>query len=415
MATREEYYCDYAAATPLDPVVRAAMEPYLGRAFGNPSSLHTFGQEASAAVFRARRTIAGALETHHAEIVFTGSATEANNLALRGAVKGTRNPPPRIIVSAIEHESALETARDLEKDGVEVVYLPVSRDGIVNLDRLAATLNDRTVLVSVMYANNEVGAIQPIAKIAKIIRNFRMERAKNNTHVPSSYWLVARGSLPLFHTDAVQAFQYLDCRVDTLGVDMMTLSSHKIYGPKGIGALYVKHEIRNKGQGTQDGNSMSHVSCPMSPIITGGGQESGLRSGTENVPAIVGFAKAVEIAGRLREREASRVSELRDRLLRALRRGVPALRVNGSLRHRLPNNLNVFLPGRKAGELIMRLDLKGFAIAAGSACAARSPEPSRVLRAMGHSNARARESVRITLGRATTARAVDSLARAILK
>ena len=226
---KERIYLDYAATTPVDPAVRRAMEPYFARVFGNPGSLHRFGQEASAAVFAARRAIADAIGARHDEIVFTGSATEANNLALRGAVAAyIRAHPrfirsdrrPRIIVSAIEHESILETARDLERDGAEVVYLPISREGIVDLKKLARSINNRTVLVSIQYANNEVGTIQPMAEIANIVRNF-----KSSIQLPGV-------SLPVFHTDAAQALQFLDCGVTTLGADLMTLSSHKVYGPK---------------------------------------------------------------------------------------------------------------------------------------------------------------------------------------
>src|SRR3989338_6994102 len=242
-------YLDYAASTPIDPRVVAAMSPYFTEIFANPNSLHRFGQEASRAVFVSRQTIARSLGADYKEIIFTGSATEANNLALRGSIKRIMNnampagrqelriKKPRIKTTAIEHESVLETCRDLEKEGVEVIYIPVNKEGIVDLKKLKSALNDRTVLVSVMYANNEIGTIQPIDKISEIIRNFRESRIRNQEY----------SLFPLFHTDAVQAFQYLDCSVENLGVDLMTLSAHKIYGPKGIGALFIrnsKHEAR---------------------------------------------------------------------------------------------------------------------------------------------------------------------------
>src|SRR3989344_3791452 len=254
-------YLDYAASTPVDPRVAAAMSPYFTNIFANPNSLHHFGQEASRAVFVSRQTIARSLGADYRDIIFTGSATEANNLALRGSIKRIMNnampagrqelriKKPRIITTAIEHESVLETCRDLEKEGVEVIYIPVNKEGIVDLKKLKSALNDRTVLVSVMYANNEIGTIQPIDKISEIIRHFRESRIKNQESrkadskfkIPACRQAWHNSLFPLFHTDAVQAFQYLDCNVKNLGVDLMTLSAHKIYRPKGIGALYVRN------------------------------------------------------------------------------------------------------------------------------------------------------------------------------
>lgn len=462
---KQQLYFDYAATTPVDPRVRAAMEPFFSEEFGNPSSIHLFGQRASAAVFAARRTLAGTIGADAREVMFTGSATEANNLALRGIARGYRdqvvqtlmslqtrrgigyrqtedspgkrpktlypkpqpdrqagytpNPysalPPRIIISSIEHESILETARDIERDGVEVVMLPVSRDGIVSLAALRRALNERTVLVSVMYANNEVGTIQPIAEIADIIRGYRDQgigyRQKENLKSGDSKtpYPIPHTPYPFLHTDAVQAFQYLDCGVDRLGADLMTLSAHKIYGPKGIGALYMRQVGSDKRQDGQ--KSVSPVAVPLSPVITGGGQEWDMRSGTENVPGIIGFGKAAELAVNMRGREASRIAGLRERFLKLIHVRRPDISLNSSRCTRLPNNVNVYVPGVKAEELVMKLDLRGIAVAAGSACAARALRPSHVLRAMGYSDAQARESVRITFGRATTARDIDILVR----
>ena len=317
-------YLDYAASTPIDPRVVAAMSPYFTEIFANPNSLHRFGQEASRAVFVSRQTIARSLGADYKEIIFTGSATEANNLALRGSIKAIQKIQihsnnsngnsdilnrPRIIVSVIEHESVLETCRDLEKEGVEVIYISVNKEGIVDLKKLRSTLNDRTVLVSVMYANNEIGTIQPIDKISEIIRNFRESRIKNQeSRKADSKFIIHNSLFPLFHTDAVQAFQYLDCNVKNLGVDLMTLSAHKIYGPKGIGALYVRDAIQKIQIHSNNSNGNSDISDRLlAPIITGGDQENGLRSGTENVSYIVGFAKAVEIADKVRGPESARV------------------------------------------------------------------------------------------------------------
>ena len=387
-------YLDYAASTPVDKTVKAAMEPYFSEIFGNPGALHWFGQEASAAVFKAREVIAESLGATYKEIGFTGSATEANNLALRGAVKCHKADKPKkikIITTAIEHESVLETCRDLENEGVEVVYVPVSREGVVDVEKLKSAIDERTVLVSVMYANNEVGTIQPISEISKIIQAFK------DKHSTSPY--------PLFHTDAVQALQYLDCDINKLDVDLMTLSAHKIYGPKGIGMLYARNLYLKP-----------HT---LHPIIIGGGQERGLRSGTENVANIVGFAKAMELVRKVKNSETKRISELRDYLLRGLKKISASRRtkitVNGDFKNRLPNNLNVYIPGHNAGDLLIKLDLAGIAISPGAACSARLARPSYVLTAMGLPHSRCAESLRITLGRQTTKADIDKTLKIMLK
>lgn len=424
-------YLDYAATTPVDPLVEKAMRPYFTEKFGNPGSLHFFGQSAMAAVDEAREKIAKAIGADFREIIFTGSATEANNLALRGAVRATNlfstgtgrssapaaeaalglspsrlfasqkdqarlgsetfrtktsKSPYRIIISAVEHESILETARNLEREGIEVIYLPVDRRGFVDLKKMEKSLNERTVLVSVMYANNEIGTIQPIAEIAKIIQEFRRQNLEfMDKHTPKSYILNSI-AYPLFHTDAAQAFQYLNCDVNKLGVDLMTLSGHKIYGPKGIGVLYVK---KNPQPTTYN----------LQPLITGGGQEFGFRSGTENVPLIVGFAKAVELVIKGRKKETGRIKILCDYFWQGLKKIVPRAAVNGSFKNRLPNNLNVWLPGYSAEDLLVRLDLAGIAVSSGSACSARSVEPSHVLRSIGCGEKRIKQSLRFTLGK----------------
>src|SRR3989344_2182322 len=411
-------YLDYAASTPIDPRVVAAMSPYFTEIFANPNSLHRFGQEASRAVFVSRQTIARSLGADYKEIIFTGSATEANNLALRGSIKAIQKIQihsnnsngnsdilnrPRIIVSVIEHESVLETCRDLEKEGVEVIYISVNKEGIVDLKKLRSTLNDRTVLVSVMYANNEIGTIQPIDKISEIIRNFRESRIKNQeSRKADSKFIIHNSLFPLFHTDAVQAFQYLDCSVENLGVDLMTLSAHKIYGPKGIGALFIrnsKHEARNPKQISNSKFQIPNVS------------NFDIRTGTENVTYIVGFAKAVEIADKMRGLESVRVEKLRNYFWRSLQKafGSKSIALNGSLQNRLPNNLNVYFPGRSAQELLIKLDLIGeVAASSGAACATRVNKESYVLKALGFTPARASGSLRFSLGRPTTKKEIDS-------
>ena len=389
-------YLDYAATTPVESRVFKEMEPYFSEKYGNPGSLHLFGQEAIAAVDRSRETIAemiGApLAAGFREVIFTGSATEANNLALRGVVKqlkiqNSKFKIPRIIVSAIEHESVLRTAEDLEKDGVEVIYIPVSRKGFVDLKKLKSALDEKTILVSVMYANNEIGTVQPISEISKVIKKFRSTKIHNLT--PNTY--------PLFHTDAVQAFQYLDCDVSKLGVDLMTLSAHKIYGPKGVGALYV----RNLQLNTYNSSSLrSSEPNGLKPIITGGGHEFGLRSGTENVPSIIGFARAVEFAAEMREKERKRISKLRDYFWKELKKIYPAALRNGG-EPNLPNILNIYFPNHLSEDLLIKLDMAGVAVSSGSACRARSTKPSHVLEALRLPTKRIKSSIRFSLGRFT--------------
>jgi cysteine desulfurase len=375
-------YLDYAASTPVDPAVLHAMEPYFMKRFGNPGSLHSFGQEAIAALDRSRETIARSIGAEFRDIIFTSSATEANNLALRGVVRAGENKKYRVIISAIEHESVLETARGLERAGVEVIYVPVDKQGVVNLKKLKESLNDKTVLVSIMYANNEIGTVQPIREIGKIIREF-----KETSLV---------GAKPFFHTDAAQAFQFLDCNAATLGVDLMTLSSHKIYGPKGTGALYIGKNIR------------SAQSVSLDAVISGGGQEYNLRSGTENVPAIVGFAKAIELADAARKKESLRIAALRDQLWRGIQKIYPKAEINGAAfdqkAQTLPNILNIYFPGYHAQELLTKFDLAGLAVSSGSACRSRAMESSYVIEALGaskNSPERAKSSIRFSPGRPT--------------
>ena len=480
----KKIYLDYAASTPVSPEVEAVMRPYFLKKFGNAGSLHSFGQEAIAALDESRETIANAIGAGFREIIFTGSATESNYIALRGATRrltqistqiNADNKPQinadrnadkrgfgisdnqrrkisehqrlRLIISAIEHESVLETARDLEKEGVEVIYIPVSKKGIVDLKKLKESLNERTVLVSVMYANNEIGTIQPLFEIAKIINGYRDAKNANSMRIPRrenknhnslhSHSFADWHRFPLFHTDAVQAFQFLDCDVKKLGVDMMTLSGHKIYGPKGVGALYVNNELRITNNGKNNKNPIIHNSSfTLHPLITGGGQEFGLRSGTENVPLIVGFAKAVSLVSNSRELENKRISKLRDYLWKGIKKIYPNARTNPGLSTNnesktnkrirkfgtnslfadvLPNFLNVYFPDYKAEDLLVRLDLAGMAVSTGSACSARSAEPSYVIEALGLKGEQSSRSLRITLGRQTSKRDIDTFLKVIRK
>lgn len=380
-------YLDYAATTPMDKEVLKAMAPYFSGKFGNPGSIHSFGQEAIAAIDESREKIAKAIGADFREVIFTGSATEANNLALRGVIRAaakTAKPPYQIIISSIEHESILETARGLEKEGVEIIYLPVDKQGFVDLKKLKESLNERTILVSIMYANNEIGIIQPIKEIAEVINNYKKE--KQIAH-------------PLFHTDAVQAFQFLNCDVNDLGVDLMTLSAHKIYGPKGIGLLYAR--------------TISPKSYAPNPIITGGGQEFGLRSGTENVPAIVGFAKAIELAEKNREKEFKRIAELSAYFWKELKKICPKAEINGAIINKLPNILNIYFPNQNADELLMKLDLNGVAVSSGSACSARATKISHVLKAIGLPENKIKSSLRFSFGKFTTKKEITQAIRAL--
>jgi cysteine desulfurase len=402
----KKIYFDYASTTPVDSKVINAMKPYYSGVFGNPGSIHRFGQEASAALFKSRNNLAKLIGCDYREVIFTGSATEANNLAIRGVIKNFNQKSkeiPRIITSQIEHESILETCRDIEREGLaEVVYLPVSKSGMVDLKKIKASLNKRTVLVSIIYANNEIGSIQPIAEITKIICNFKNSKTQNS----KNKILGLEDPYPLFHTDAVQSFNYLDCDVKELRVDMMSLSSQKIYGPKGVGCLYVKNF------GGFRGNKF------ISPIITGGWQEEGLRSGTENVSGIVGFSKAAEIAFKLRESENKRLKKLQEYFWKNIKKrfssgGRARAVLNGSKIgiDRLSNNINIYFSKRK--DLIFKLDLAGFAVSGGSACSARLAKPSHVLKAIGCNVEKSSESIRISFGRQITKQEVDKLLKAI--
>ncbi len=407
---RPRIYLDYAASTPVDPRVLSAMRPYFTEKFGNPGSLHAEGQAAIAALDHARETLAASLGADFREVIFTSSATEANNLALRGALRAFREAHPdlrpKLIVSAVEHESVLQTARDLARAGAELVLLPVDAAGLVDPRRLFRLLDARTVLVSVMFANNEFGTIEPISDIGRIIADFRNGRSKFEVRSSKTSRLEppASNAYPLFHVDAVQAFQFLDCRPEFLGCDLLTLSSHKMYGPKGAAALYVRSSqfaVRRPASRLEPRTRL------IEPLLTGGGQEFGLRSGTENVPAVAGFARAVELADEMRVRESARLIRLRDVFWKALRQKHEQMRLNGvdiiaePKGPRLPNNLNIWFPGRSAEELVARLDMAGISVSAGSACASRAGKISGALTALGHSPARARQSLRLTFGRAT--------------
>ncbi|MDI6821163.1 MAG: cysteine desulfurase family protein [Patescibacteria group bacterium] len=408
---KRKIYLDYAATTSVDPLVFKAMLPYFREKYGNPGSLHKFGQEAIAALDKAREIIAKSIGANFNEIIFTGSATEASNLALRGIIKTLRIfdagkigknqkyliQNPRIIISAIEHESILETAKDLEQDGIEVIFIPVNKEGVVDLREIKKSLNDQTVLISVMYANNEIGVIEPISEIAKIISEFK----KNKKQI-----------YPLFHTDAVQAFQFLDCNVNNLGVDLMTLSAHKIYGPKGVGLLYAKglkplsNELARKG--ILFNNSF------LKPIITGGGQEFGFRSGTENIPLIVGFARAIQLVGQKKLKELKRMRKIKDFFYKELRKAFSDVQIFNCY-NTLPNIISVYFPGFSAQDVLIKLDQEGIEVSSGSACLMRAATKSHVLGALGFKNERILGNVRFSFGRYTKKDDIKELIKRLKK
>ena len=368
-------YLDNQASTPLDPRVLEAMLPYFTEHFGNPhSESHVYGKNATAAIEGARAEVARLIGADPREIVFTSGATEANNLALKGAAHFARAHPPatgaprdQIVVLATEHKCVLESAAALEREGFAVTYLPVEPSGLVSLDRLAAALDERTLLVSVMAAHNEIGVIQPLAELGALCR--------------------AKGVL--FHTDAAQGFGKIPLDVAAMQIDLMSISGHKIYGPKGIGALYIRRRPRVR----------------LLPLIDGGGQERGLRSGTLPTPLCVGLGRAAAIAAAEMADESKRLAMLRDRLQTNLMRRVAGLRINGDTGHRLPGNLNLSFSGLTAPELIEACP--SIAISTGSACTSATVEPSYVLRALGLSDDVANASIRLGLGRFTTAAEVD--------
>ncbi len=384
----KKVYFDYAASTPVDPGVLKSMMPYFGEKYGNAASIHSFGQEAQIAIDEARTKVANFFECSFSEIIFTGSATESINLAIRGAIKASwaavKDKKTHIVTSQIEHEAVLDTCRDLEKEGVEVTILPAGADGFVKPEDVKSALKENTALVSIMYANNEIGTIQPIKEIGRIVKDFRSGRG---------------GVYPLFHTDAVQAVNFLDCGAERLGVDLLSFSGQKIYGPKGVGGLYRK-----------EGTSIK-------PIITGSGQEFGLRSGTSNVPLIVGLAQAVALLPEMKKL-AGQIEQLRDRLIERVIKEIPGAKLNGSLENRLPNNANLNFGAVKSkidSSLIVALDLAGFAISAGSACQSKAQKPSHVLTAIGLSPLDVKKSIRVSFGKTTTMEEIDGLVEALKK
>jgi cysteine desulfurase len=366
-------YLDYNATTPVDPGVLAAMLPYLAENFGNANSIHSAGQRARAAVDSARQSVAQFLGAKSSEIVFTCGGTESDNLAIFGIVNPCDQPRKHVVTTAIEHHAVLNTAQALEKQGVDVTYVPVGRDGIVDPEEIREAIRPETVLVTVMLANNELGTIQPIEEIGRIA-------AEEDVY---------------FHCDAVQAAGKLPINVQKLGVDLLSISGHKLYAAKGVGALFVR-------TGTELG-----------PLFFGGHHERDRRPGTENVPGIIGLGKAAGLAMEKLEPDALRVAALRDRFEAALLSSLPGLRVNGSADHRIPNTCNLSFDAAGGEALVIALDLQGVMCSSGAACSSGAVEPSHVLTAIGLSSDQARSSLRFSLGRPTTDHEIDEAIRII--
>jgi cysteine desulfurase len=358
-------YLDHAAATPLNPTIAKAMADLATKDYYNPSAIYLPAQQAKQKLMNARKEVALVLGARDSEIVFTSGGTEANNMVIQGVMRAY--PQKSIVISSIEHDSVYQPARRFNLN-----LAKVGPDGRLDLSDLTAKITDDTVLISVMYASNEVGTVQPISDVAELIKQIRISRLKSGNDLPL-----------YFHTDACQAANYLDLNVSRLGVDFMTLNGGKIYGPKNSGVLYIK-------AGTK-----------LEPLLSGGGQEFGLRSGTENLASAVGFAMALNDANSMRKTESRRLIELRDFMIERLKNSGNRVDISGSLKFRLPNNVHITIEGQDNERLIFELDQLGFLVAAGSACSAAKQTPSRTLLAMGKTEKEARSSLRLTLGRAT--------------
>lgn len=363
----KQIYLDNAATTQMRPEALEAMMPHLTEAYGNASSIYPLGEEAAATLAEARRTVAQAINADDREVHFTSGGSESDNWALIATAEAYESKGRHIVTSAIEHHAILHTAEYLEKRGFEVTYVPVDENGTVSSAALEAAMRPDTILVSIMFANNEIGTVEPIAELAKIAHN--------------------HGAL--FHTDAVQAFGHLPIDVKEMGIDLLSASAHKIYGPKGTGLLYMRKGVRSKA------------------FIHGGQQERGLRAGTENVAGIVGFAKATELALAEQAEEAARLGELRDYAIERIEREIPHSRLNGHRRERLPNNVNFSFEFIEGEGMLLQLAFKGVSASSGSACTSGSLDPSHVLLAIGLPHEIAHGSLRLTLGRDTTREDVD--------
>lgn len=393
----KKIYLDFAATTPVDPRVKKAMEPYFSNKFGNTMSLHYFGQEAKLVLEESRKTVADLINAKANEIIFTGSATESNNLALKGTFfANTSNSAlakasagKHIIISSIEHPCVVESAKWLEKQGVEITRLPVDKYGFVNPEDVKKAIKKETILVSIIFASHEVGTIEPIAEIGKICREKGV----------------------YFHTDATQALGKVPIDIAKMNIDLLTASSHKMYGPKGAALLFISAAGTTAGEGTRGGFIREGIK--IEPILHGGGQEKGLRSSTVNIPAIVGFAKACEIAGLDMKKENKRLEKMRDKIIKGVLKKIPGSHLNGHPKQRICNNANFWFEFVEGESIVIQLDLAGIAASTGSACSSAKLEPSHVLLALGLKHQEAHGSLRLTVGRWTTEKEIDYLLKVL--
>jgi len=360
-------YLDYAATTPCDPQIIKAMMPYFTKKFGNTSSVHQFGQEARIALEKSRRFIAQQLNAKRQEIIFTSSASESNNTVLKGIASANKDKGKHLIITQIEHDCIINGAKWLENNGFQITRIPVDKEGKVNPKDVEKSIKKETILVSVMHANNEIGTIQPIKKIGRICRNKRV----------------------LFHTDAAQTFGKLPIDVKKQNIDLLTASSHKIYGPKGAALLYIKKGTR------------------IDPLLHGGGHEWGKRSSTVNIPAIVGFSQALKIYQKKRIKEYQRLEKLKNKLIKGVIQNIPNVKINGNVSDSLSNIVNFLFLGIEGEAIAMHLDIKGIAVSTGSACSSESLLPSHVLKALNLKPEEIHGSIRFSLGRFTTEKEID--------
>ena len=374
-------YMDHAATTPMREEVLQRMIPFMKENYGNPSSIYTLAQQARNAVDESRRTIAKLIGCRSSEITFTSGGTESDNAAIKGAAFAMRHLGNHIITTSIEHHAVLHTCMQMEQFGFEVTYLPVDKEGKVNISDVENAITDKTILVSIMAANNEIGTVQPIAEITNRVKDAA----------------TSKGTSILVHTDAVQAMGQIPVNVKDWPVDMLSMSAHKFYGPRGVGALYIK-------RGT-----------PFEPLLMGGGQERQRRSGTENVPAIVGMELALSLAVMEQEEQGKKLSKYRDAIIEGLSKNVEGILINGHRRDRLPNNVSVSFLGVEGEPILLGLDFSGICASSGSACSSASLEPSHVLLAIGRTADQAQGTLRITLGRDNTQEDVDYLLEVLPK
>ncbi len=375
---KSKIYFDYAATTPVDPLVLKSMTPYFSKKFGNTVSFHSFGQEAKQALEESRERVAEVIFAKPEEIIFTSSATESNNLALKGAAFSRKKG--KIIISSIEHSCIIETAKWLESQGFEVVKLKVDKYGRLILEDLQRKIDKKTILVSIIHASNEIGTIQPIKKVGQLIKKF------NNKNPESKIY---------FHTDAVQSFGKIPINVNEMNLDLLTASSHKMYGPKGAALLFIRNNTK------------------ITPLFHGGGQELGLRPSTVNLPAIVGFGRACLIAEKNSIKENARLIKLRDKLISGILKKIPNSHLNGHLSERLPNNANFRFDFVEGESIVLQLDLMGIAASTGSACSSNKLEPSHVLLATGLKHEQVHGSLRLTLGKWTEEKEVNYLLKVL--